>query len=92
MLRKVMFVTVVVAALLPMAVSAEVVFIPQAHNGVRDWFTVTDVTNWIAETHNVMPVTCIEVKPGIFETCTVDQAQPLTLVWDDVAGKVVAHD
>ena len=91
MLRKVMFVTVVVAALLPMAVSAEVVFIPQAHNGVRDWFTVTDVTNWIAETHNVMPVTCIEVKPGIFETCTVDQAQPLTLVWDNALGKVVAR-
>lgn len=92
MLRNLVLVIVVVAALLPMAVSADTLFIPQAHNGVRNWFTVQDVLNWIAETHNVMPVTCIEVRPGIFETCTVDQAQPMTLVWDDVAGKVVAHD
>ena len=91
MLRKVMLVIVVVAALLPMAVSAEVVFIPQAHNGVRNWFTQQDVVNWIATSGNVMPVTCIEVKPGIFTSCTVNQAQPLTLVWDNALGKVVAR-
>ena len=91
MLRNLVLVIVVVAALLPMAVSADVLFIPQAHNGVRNWFTVTDVTNWIAETHNVMPVTCVAVRSGVFTSCTVDQAQPLTLVWDNGLGKVVAQ-
>ena len=90
MLRNLVLVIVVVAALLPMAVSADTLFIPQAHNGVRNWFTVQDVVNWIAASGNVMPVTCIEVRPGIFETCTVDQAQPMTLIWDNSLGKVVA--
>ena len=91
MLRNLVLVIVVVAALLPMAVSADVLFIPQAHNGVRNWFTVQDVANWIAASGNVMPVTCIETKPGIFTSCTVDQAQPLTLTWDNGLGKVTAH-
>ena len=91
MLRNLVLVIVVVAALLPMAVQADTLFIPQAHNGVRNWFTQQDVVNWIASSGNVMPVTCIEVRPGIFETCTVDQAQPLTLVWDNALGKVVAR-
>lgn len=90
MLRNLVLVIVVVAALLPMAVQADTLFIPQAHNGVRNWFTQQDVVNWIASSGNVMPVTCIEVRPGIFETCTVDQAQPLTLIWDNSLGKVVA--
>ena len=91
MLRNLVLVIVVVAALLPMAVQADTLFIPQAHNGVRNWFTQQDVINWIASSGNVMPVTCSAVRPGIFETCTVDQAQPLTLVWDNALGKVVAR-
>lgn len=91
MLRNLVLVIVVVVALLPMAVQADTLFIPQAHNGVRNWFTTQDVANWIAETGNVMPVTCNAVRPGIFETCTVDQAQPLTLIWDNSLGKVVAQ-
>ena len=94
MLRILLTVAVLVA-MLPMAASAESIFIPQVHNGVRDWFTVADVLTWIAETNNVMPVSCVadafDGEEPIFRECTVVQAQPLTLMWDDTLGKVVAQ-
>ena len=89
-MRYVILLTVVVMALIPMAVQADTVFIPQAHNGPRDWFTVSDVLAWIDETNNVMPVYCYGPKVDTFTSCTVVQAQPLTLTWDNTLGKVVA--
>lgn len=94
MLRILLTVAVFVAVL-PMAASAESIFIPQAHNGAKDWFTTGDVLTWIAETNNVMPVSCVAVafdgEEPIFRECTVVQAQPLTLVWSNELGKVVAQ-
>ena len=90
MLRILLTVAVLVA-MLPMAASAESIFIPQAHNGVRDWFEVSDVLAWIAETNNVMPVYCYGPSTDIYTSCTVVQAQPVTLVWDNSLGKVVAR-
>lgn len=66
-----------------------VLFIPQAHNGVRDWFTAQDVVNWSAEAGNVMPISCTG-KGDVLTSCTVEQAQPLILVWDNALGKVIA--
>lgn len=91
MWRILLTVAVVVMALIPMAVQAETVFIPQAHNGQRDWFTVGDVLAWIDEAQNVMPVYCYGPAVDTFTSCTVVQAQPLTLVWSNELGKVVAQ-
>ena len=85
---------VLVALLLPVAASAESVFLPSVQNGPRDWFTVGDVVAWSAAAENVMPISCtvVQTQPELlFNACTVEQAQPLTLVWDAVAGKVVAQ-
>lgn len=90
MVRSLFFVLVILLALLPVAVSADSVFLPALAAGVRDWFTVSDVVQWSAAQGNVMPIWCVEARPGIFTTCTVQQAQPLTLVWSNELGKVVA--
>lgn len=90
-MKRMMLLVVLVALLLPVAASAESVFLPSVQNGPRDWFTVSDVLKWIDETGNVMPVYCYGPMPDIYTSCTVVQAQPLTLVWDAVAGKVVAQ-
>lgn len=95
MLRTLVLVIVVVMAMVPAAVQAESIFIPQAHNGVRDWFTVADILRWNAENANVMPISCVAVRTEpevLFTECAVIQAQPLTLTWDDTQGKVVAND
>jgi hypothetical protein len=42
----------------------------------------------------VMPIGCTAVQTLpelLFTSCTVSQAQPLTLVWDATQGKVVAQ-
>lgn len=90
MWRALVGLAIVALVLIPATVQAETVFMPQMHNGPRNWFTVADVLNWSAAANNVMPITCTATQPGIFTSCTVQQAQPLTLVWDVVQGKVVA--
>jgi hypothetical protein len=90
-MRVVMIMVVLALVLVPVAVSADSIFLPTLQSGVRDWFTVADVLRWSSEAHNVMPIYCTESAPGIFTTCTVVQAQPLTLTWDNELGKVVAQ-
>jgi hypothetical protein len=85
---------VLVAMLLPVAASADNLYLPSLQNGTRDWFTVGDVVAWSNAAGNVMPIGCtaIATQPELlFTSCTVSQAQPLTLVWSDAAGKVVAQ-
>lgn len=85
---------VLVALLLPAVASADNVYLPAVQNGIRNWFTVADVVAWSQAAGNVMPISCtaIQTQPELlFTSCTVSQAQPLTLVWDDVTGKVVAQ-
>ena len=91
-MRTLIVLVAIVLTLIPVAASAETIFMPQLQNGVRDWFTVQDVANWIAETQNVMPVHCYGPSVDIYTSCTVIQAKPLTLTWDNVQGKVVAHE
>ncbi len=91
MWRALVVLAIVAMVLVPATVRAETVFLPSVQNGPRDWFTVADVVNWSADHGNVMPISCIAVQPDIFTSCTVQQAQPLTLVWDAAQGKVVAQ-
>ncbi len=89
-MRYLIALVVVVMALSPVAVSADTLFMPALQNGTRDWFTTADVLAWINETHNVMPVYCAAIRDNVFESCTVQQAMPLTLTWSDELGKVIA--
>jgi hypothetical protein len=85
---------VLVAMLLPVAASADNLYLPSLQNGPRDWFGVADVLAWSNANNNVMPIGCtaIATQPELlFTSCTVSQAQPLTLVWDATQGKVVAQ-
>ncbi len=85
---------VLVAMLLPVAASADNLYLPSLQNGPRDWFTVSDVLAWSQDNANVMPIGCtaVQTQPELlFTSCVVSQAQPLTLVWSDAAGKVVAQ-
>lgn len=67
------------------------IFLPSIYNGQRDWFTTQDVVEWSERTGNVMPIYCTENLQGVFTSCTVVQAQPLTLVWDNETNQVVAR-
>ena len=89
-MRYLMLLVIVVMALVPVAASADTLFMPALNAGVRDWFTVADVVAWSAEANNVMPIACNEYRPGVFVECTVQQAQPLTLTWSDELGRVIA--
>jgi hypothetical protein len=93
-MKPLMIVLVLVLALLPVAASADNLYLPSLQNGPRDWFTVADVLAWSNATGNVMPISCTAVTAQpelLFTSCTVSQAQPLTLVWSVEAGKVVAQ-
>jgi hypothetical protein len=93
-MKPLMIVLVLVLALLPVAASADNLYLPSLQNGPRDWFTVADVLAWSNANNNVMPIACnaVQTQPELlFTSCTVSQAQPLTLVWSDAAGKVVAQ-
>jgi hypothetical protein len=89
-MRYLILLVVIVMALSPLAASADTLFMPALNAGTRDWFTTADVLAWSAEAQNVMPIYCTELRPGVFESCIVEQAQPLTLVWSDEQGKVIA--
>jgi hypothetical protein len=93
-MKPLMIVLVLVLALLPVAASADSLYLPSLQNGPRDWFTVADVLAWSNANNNVMPIGCtaVQTQPELlFTSCIVSQAQPLTLVWSDAAGKVVAQ-
>lgn len=81
----------VAASFMSLVALLATVFLPSIQNGQRDWFTTQDVVAWSAKHENVMPIWCTEVQPGTYTSCTVVQAQPLTLVWDNVAGEVVTR-
>jgi hypothetical protein len=93
-MKPLMIVLVLVFALLPVAASADNLYLPSLQNGPRDWFTVADVLAWSNANGNVMPIGCTAVQTLpelLFTSCVVSQAQPLTLVWDAMQGKVVAQ-
>ena len=89
-MRYLIALVIVVMALSPMVASADTLFMPALQNGVRDWFTTADVVRWSNDAGNVMPIYCTAIRDGVYESCTVNQAQPLTLVWSDELGKVIA--
>ncbi len=93
-MKSAIVVVVILTLLLPMAASADNLYLPSLQNGPRDWFTVADVLAWSNTAGNVMPISCtaVQTQPELlFTSCVVSQAQPLTLVWSDEAGKVVAQ-